>query len=262
MTLAHSPPQATASHFLDDLNEAVRANPVAAGFIGVGVLWMLFGAFKVSVPADATRSVGATPGSRAGAAKQAVADGMAVAESIAGGAARNLSAGAHSAGALARDIGAAGYEALNESGEQAAAMIGHDRDAMNDAWTSSKSAGQEFATSAQKNLNSTMERHPLVLGVIGAGIGAAIASAFPATQTENELMGDIGLGLKENVREFATEAADAARNVAHQTLDEVKEEADTQGLTPSSIRDKLQDIGGRLKTVADAGRRAITDRLS
>jgi len=266
MTLVQTAPsRSTASRFLDDLNGSVRENPVAAGLIGAGLLWMMFGGSKMNIRggvANAARHLGDAVESGAGAARRAVDGGISATDSLAGTAARSLSAGAQAAGTQPRDIAAAGYDALKNSAGRVAETMGSGREALASAVSTSKTAGQEFASTMQGNLTATLERQPLVLGAIGLAIGAGIASAFPATETENKLLGDTGVAFKDNVRELAAGAADAARTVARDTLDEVKNEAAKQGLTPGAVKSRLQDVGDKLRSVAGASRDAIKDRLS
>src|SRR6185295_8691537 len=72
----------------DRMNSAIRENPLAAGLIGVGVAWMLFGGPKgFGAVASGISAAGRSVGSAANAAGTAVAGGL---TSVGSAAARGL----------------------------------------------------------------------------------------------------------------------------------------------------------------------------
>src|SRR6185295_15203285 len=62
---------------LNQLNSAIRENPLAAGLIGAGIAWMLLGGKGIGGMTAAVSSAGRTAGSAAGAAGAAVVGGLA-----------------------------------------------------------------------------------------------------------------------------------------------------------------------------------------
>ncbi len=272
--------------FGDELNAAIRENPVAAGLVGAGVLWMLFGGRLGSGLPGAARTVTNAVGSAASATGHAVgsaasATGHAVGEAISGAASRVgdaarqvggvLSSGAGSAAAAVRDAASAGHGAMHSNGQHGSGQHGSGKGmrAAKNAGQVSSDFGHDIAASVQQNLTAlqnslteALRRQPLVLGAIGLAIGAGIASAFPATKMEQELMGEAGAAVKDRIQEFATETSEFASRRAQEVLDTVKQEAAAHGLTPASATESLKSVAEKVKSAATTSRDAMKDRLS
>jgi len=242
----------TTGSFVEDLNESIRQNPVAAALVGAGVLWMFFGGGKfLSNAATATTNA---VGAAAGSAKNVVGD--AIAET----ASRTVKA-THQAGeaiaektdtvaTLVKDAASAGYEALKSQGE---AVSGSVSSGIQNSARSTSDFGRELGASIQTNLSDTLERQPLLLGAIGLALGAGIAAAFPATSVEKEMLGDAGSAVKKKIQEVAAETSERAKNV----FAEVKKEAQAQGLTS----DALKGVADKVKVAATSSRDSIKGRL-
>jgi hypothetical protein len=251
--------------FVDDLNGAIRENPVAAGLIGMGVLWMFFGSARISAAGQTLPGAARGVTNAVGAAAEA---GSVVGDAIAGtawrasNAARQvgeaISSGAEGAATAVRDTASAGYDTLKSKGRAAAGAMARTG---RETGRSATEFGREFGTSMQQNLTQTLERQPLLLGMIGLGIGAGIA-AFPSTQMERDVMGEAGVAVQDKIREIATETTEFASRRAKEVLDEVKKEAGSQGLTPAAASESLKGAADKVKTVAGASRDSIKDRLS
>jgi hypothetical protein len=253
--------------FVDDLNGAIRENPVAAGLVGMGVLWMFFGSARISAAGQtlpgAARGMTEAVGAAAEATGSMVGDAIAGPASRASDAARQvgeaISSGAEGAATAVRDTASAGYDTLKSKGRAAAGAMARTG---RETGRSATEFGREFGTSMQQNLTQTLERQPLLLGVIGLGIGAGIASAFPSTQMERDVMGEAGVAVQDKIREIATETTEFASRRAKEALDEVKKEAGSQGLTPAAASESLKGAADKVKTVAGASRDSVKDRLS
>jgi hypothetical protein len=89
---------------------------------------------------------------------------------------------------------------------------------------------------ARTMLADVLERQPLVLGVMGLGIGAAIAGAFSATSAERELMGETSEAVRADLSERTAAIAGKLREGA-QTL---KAELNDTG---AEALDRLQQAG-------------------
>src|SRR6478672_2232458 len=73
-----------AGPIIDRVNSAIRDNPLAAGLIGAGVAWMLFGGAKgFNSVAGAAKGAAGQAGSAAAAAGNAMASGLTKAASTA-----------------------------------------------------------------------------------------------------------------------------------------------------------------------------------
>ena len=242
--------------FVEDLNESIRENPVAAALVGAGVLWMFFGSGKLASGLSnaariATNSIGDTASST----------GNAVTDAVSGAASHSLRATqqvgeaiatqAEKAARLVKDTASAGYDVLSSQSEGVSGTV---TSAIQRSARASSEFGREMGTSIQSNLTETLDRQPLLLGAIGLAIGAGIAASFPATSIEKEMMGETGAAVKEKLQEVAHDTSERAKKV----FAEVKKEAQAQGLTP----DAFKDVAGKVKAVASASKDSIKGRLS
>lgn len=109
----------------------------------------------------------------------------------------------------------------------------------------------------------TFERHPLLVGGLGLAIGALIASAIPATAPENRLFGETNEDLQRRAREMASRGYEAARTAAGEIYDETARAAKEQGLSVDALRQAADDLGSKVKNVAErATGMAASDRQS
>lgn len=245
--------------FVDGLNDAVREHPLAAGLIGLGAAWMIFkGPHLPRNFSGAARTLAGAVG--------VAGDTAAAATSRAAKAGRRTASSVQGAGAQVMDTVAEGYDAV---ASQFSDIAGHTTDVAADALEGVKDmahtttqAGVQYAASLQRTLSETLEEQPLLLGAIGLVIGAGIASAFPSTQLESDLMGGTGDAVKERIQGLATDAASLATTRAKAVLDGVRDEAKAQGLTPAGAQDALKTAGEKVKAVANTARDAARDRLS
>lgn len=244
--------------FVDDLNEAIRENPVAAGLVGIGVLWMFFGSARISAFGNALPQATKTATNAVGFAAQAT--GTAVSDALSGTATRldetarqvgnAISSGAGNAATMVLDKASAASGALKGTGSEATQTMSTDR--------SSTQFGRGMGISMQENLTRTLQGQPLLLGVIGVAIGAGIASAFPSTKTEQDMMGGAGAAVKDSLHRIASDASERAKDV----FVEVKKEASAQGLTSASARDGLNGVVEKVKAAATSSRESLNQRLS
>src|SRR5436190_9941422 len=195
-------------NFVEGLSSAIRENPVAAGLVGLGVLWMFFGSAKIGSAATAI----------SGAAEDVLTSAShGVVDTV-----WSASEAAASRGAEAVDKGSETARQVKEAAqEHAEAVRGKISTLGHDAKNAANQFGLEAGRAVQQNLTHTMEQQPLMLGVIGLGIGAGVASMFAATDVERNLMGEAGPTVKEKIRVIASQTAESAEKV----FEEVKNEA-------------------------------------
>ena len=109
----------------------------------------------------------------------------------------------------------------------------------------------------------TFERHPLLVGGLGLAIGALIASAIPSTTPENRLFGETNEDLQRRAREMASRGYEAARTAAGEIYDDTARAAKEQGLSVDALRQAADDLGNKVKNVAErATGMAASDRQS
>lgn len=222
-------------HFLDNLNEAVRDNPVAAGLIGLGLAWIIFN--------KSSAIVGEMP-----RAARATKDTLDTAADVATGAIGSTVVGAVD---QIRKAAAGVSDAVSGGMEAAASKVGsviEGSEAETTKPDKRNADGGSRSLPYRTGLADLLERQPLALAAVGAAVGAAIASAFPSTGTEKRLMGTTG----EKLRETVKGAADAAGERVAMAIEEATDEAIAQNLTPDALKEAAKASAAKLKRVAEA----------
>jgi hypothetical protein len=241
--------------FVAGLNDAVRENPVAAALVGAGVFWMLFGskvpALASAVP-DAAKSVGQSLSSAGQAASEVASD-------AAGSIKRQVSDAVNRTTDAAREITGA---TMGGSSDAISKTISDTGDKMAEIARETMQTGQQYANAVQQRLAEGLERQPLLLGALGIAIGAGIASAFPSTALESELMGKQGTAAREKLETLAEEGKSFAMKRGREVLDDVKGEAAAQGLMPDQAKQSLREFSAKAKSVAGAARESVAKRVS
>jgi hypothetical protein len=221
--------------FVDNLVAAVRDNPLAAALIGGGAFWLLAGneslkkaMSSATAAASSFTEVAARNGQAAASAVQRTAspptapdvgphESFDVGEDLRGAASAAADAPTGAAGQV-RDH-------FNESASAARDKIGALGDVLPD---------REAYARMQSTLANVLERQPLVLGVVGVAVGAALAGAFRTSEMENEWIGDISDDVKadletragavsHSIRESADSLKAEVSDTATEALDRVKQ---------------------------------------
>ncbi len=211
----------TKSGFIDNLVTAARENPLAAALIGGGALWLLAGDQKLKT---ATRSAvdavspvadaGTTLRSAASAVKQTVAPPTAPEMDDEG----SLGVGEtlRGATAAASDAVSGAADSVQDRFDDGVAFLQENFGKLGNALP-----GKETLTSAHSSLAELLERQPLVLGVVGLAIGAAVAGAFRASELENEYIGKVAGEMKADLNRRAGAVSQALREASDTVIAEV-----------------------------------------
>jgi hypothetical protein len=231
-----------ASPIVDRLNDAIRENPLAAGVIGAGLAWMLFGSKGLATIPGMAKDAAAGTISAVGAVGGATADRLRSAGKAAASAARGAaSTVADRASSIVPDIEPPDTAQFSDAAAESAS-------ALSDGLKSVSAAAGEYGGILKSRLSDSLERQPLLLGAIGLAIGACIASSFATTKAEQEWIGEQGAQARETVQGALNEAKDRAQEV----LSEVQEEASRQGLTLEAAKEAASSVAGKLRNVADS----------
>lgn len=229
---------------LDDVNTAIRDNPLAAGLIGLGAAWFLFGGARSMMPS----MVGVANAARkpTDAATEGFKAASTAASDIVSSASETLSSGVR---AVADTASGGLSQVTNGASEQASRL----KDYAGSASQTLKDSSGELLGTAQDNLRAAFERQPLLIGLAGAAVGLALASAFPRSKLEEEWMGGTSDEARRKASEFASEAGAVARRV----IDEVSNEAQAQGLTGATVSDAVSASREKLSAVGSAATSAF-----
>jgi hypothetical protein len=236
-----------ASPMVDRLNDAIRDNPLAAGLIGAGVAWMIFGAKGFTTLGGLAKDAASSTASAAMAAGGAVSDGVRTAGKAAVSAAQTAgTVVGDKATSIVPDLDVHDVGGVANSAAEASTVVG-------DRLKSVAASGKEYGAVLKSRLSDTLEQQPLLLGAIGVAIGAGIASAFATTDAEREWIGERGAQARDAIEGVLTDVKDRAQDV----LSEVQDEASRQGLTVEGAKAAAASVAGKLRNVAGGATDAV-----
>ena len=219
------------------LNDAIRQNPVAAGLIGAGVAWMLLGGRGV-------RALTAPVPGLANSAASGVGN-------LAAGGFEGLKRGASAAFDGAQDVAA---DVRSRAGQVVDKLTPESNDRLESAASQVQTSrmAAPFANvdfnAAREKVTNAFEQQPLLMGLAGLAVGAAVAAAFKTTETEQEILGDYAGSLREQASGVVAEAKSRAARAA----EAMQDEAAAQGLTASNAQAQVKAAAQKAAEVAKA----------
>ena len=235
---------------MDGLTTACRDNPLAAALIGGGALWLLIGSDRLKNAAGSVTSAAAPLADLGTRAQRSVASTWDDAYGSARDhvsrmqdeASRGINETVRNTRAAASDAMSGAAETVSERFDEGVAGA---RD-MFDRLGRTLPRKETFAQ-AQSSLSDLLERQPLVLGAVGLAIGAAVAGAMARTDVEDEWVGNLSDGLKEDLKERAGAVSQSVREGA----DTLKAELADAG---AEYADRVQQAG---RDALEAGREKL-----
>jgi len=121
-----------------------------------------------------------------------------------------------------------------------------------DAARAARDTASDLADRAQKTIFQTIEQNSLVVAGVGLLIGGLIASALPRSEIEDDLAGGVSDEVKRRAQNAVSQGLDAAKTAAGEVYDEASRLAEAEGLTPRGLSEAAQDIGQRVRRVAES----------
>jgi hypothetical protein len=242
----------------------------------MGALWLFFGGSKTSLLGSSRDAVGAAYNLAKDGAER-LADTAQRGASVVGGSLSRMvdaageaisEAGSRAADVAQRSAAEVG-ETISSAGSQAADAVSSTVKSLTSAAPSRQPSSrpepggfqqglQSAGRSVQQELAHLFERQPLALGAVGLAIGAAIAAAVPATDAEKQMMGEASGLVKDQAKKFASGAV----ALGGQVVDEIKREAEVQGLTPAKALETVETVKDKLMAVGESARQGIKDKVA
>ena len=121
-----------------------------------------------------------------------------------------------------------------------------------DAARSISAKASDVSDHAGKTILQTIEESPLLVAGVGLLVGGLIASAFPRSEFEDELVGDTSSAAKRQLEAAASKGFDTAKTAVGEVYDETSRQAEAEGLTTEGLGRAAQDISQRVRRVAEA----------
>jgi hypothetical protein len=229
--------------FVDGLTTACRDNPLAAALIGGGALWLLIGSDRLRNAAGTVTSAAAPLADLGARAQRSVASTWDDAYgSVRDRASRMQDQASRGIDETMRDTRTAASDAMSGAAETVSERFDEGVAGAREMFDRLGRAlpRKETFAQAQSSLSDLLERQPLVLGAVGLAIGAAVAGAMARTDVEDQWVGNLSDGLKEDLKERAGAVSQS-----------VQEAADT-------LKGEITDAGAEYADrVKQAGRDAI-----
>jgi hypothetical protein len=223
--------------FVDSLVAAVRENPLAAALIGGGAFWLVVGNDRL---------------------KTAASSAVAAASPLVDVSARSLRAAAPTlkrtaapptAPELDRDESNGVGEAVRTAGGTVSDAVSGASDTIKERFDegvayASENLGnlanslpsRESVTKLQSSLADVLERQPLMLGVVGLAVGAAVAGAFQSSDLEAEWIGGLSDEVKIDLNRRAGAVTDSLQDASETLTAEL-------GDTASEAVDRVKQAG-------------------
>jgi hypothetical protein len=231
--------RSTQTGFFDNLVAAAKENPLAAVLIGGGALWLMAGEDRIKGAARST----------AAAASGVVDGGVSTMRTAASAIQRT--AAPPTAPEMDHIGSLDGEDTLQSAKDAASGVLSGTADKMRAqfedglemardgfAKVRDQIPGGEAVSKAKSSLSDVLEKQPLVLGVVGLAIGAAVAGAFRTTDIENEYVGETSDAVKADLNSGVGAVSQALRENSDTLLAEV---SDTGGEALDRIRQTGMD---------------------
>ena len=196
--------------FVRNFGGQIKSNPLPVALVGAGLAWLMLGRGGSSGYAESDiesryRAAGDTPSSKPSLKDKAPQTATQAAKA------------ADAAFTSATDTAADAYKSATRSASHIADRMGRTAEDMSGRAT-------DMRRKTSERLSHMVEEYPLVLGVIGLALGAAVGSALPGTRTEDRMAGDVSKEFKRQAKREMSEQADKAMNVAERAYDSAVKE--------------------------------------
>jgi uncharacterized protein YjbJ (UPF0337 family) len=154
-----------------------------------------------------------------------------------------------------RAVGSAASSAqdiASDAASTARRMAGTAADAGMNAAKTARDKASDLSGRAGKTVLETIEQNPLVVAGVGLLIGGLIASALPRSGIEDGLIGGASTAVKKRAQAAASQGIGAAKDAVGDVYDRAVRQAESEGLSPDALSNAAQDIGQRVRRVAES----------
>lgn len=154
-------------------------------------------------------------------------------------------------------------ERASEFGDRLSDKTSKGSDAMHQAFSSAQHSTSDMSSrvgssigdtyhAADRQFRQAVKEVPMGVGLGFLGLGVLAGLLLPRTEAEDELMGDAADDLKHAATDKGEELMEKGKHVASRVADKAMEEADQQGLNPSTAKDAAGSLSDKIGSVVDA----------
>jgi hypothetical protein len=110
----------------------------------------------------------------------------------------------------------------------------------------------EASHQVSSGVGEIIQRNPLLVGGVGLTIGMLIASALPKSDIERNIIGSASADVRKRANEFAATQLDTVKGLASDAIADLAENANKEGLMPADLNAAAEDLGRRVRKVAES----------
>jgi hypothetical protein len=215
---------------------------------GVGSATQKVAAFGSALK-DSSASLAGSASDSAAGLKQRAADAL-------GATSEALGAGAARTGSMVRDRAGDAVELGSNAAEFGTNTGLKLRDQAVEASLKLRDQAVETSHKVSSGMSDVIQRNPLLFGGFGLTVGMVIASALPKSDIEKDIVGDASADVRKRANELASKQFDAVKGLASEAIADVAYHASQEGLTPADLNAVTEDLGRRVRKVAESASEA------
>jgi uncharacterized protein DUF3618 len=223
----------TAGGWRQSMMETIKANPMPAALVGLGVGWMLLNRptreshlsqmnYGYSSRQPRYSAAGYAPNVYGDQAYRSVSEGG------------SLSAAASSAQDAVGRVTEQAQQTASEAVQQVQGAAGDMMEQVQETGGQVVERVQEQASRAQGFLERQLQENPLLVGAVAVAIGGVLAGTVRRTEREDQLLGPARDRVVGSARQLTDEAMQKVGRVVEEVQTTASEEAKKQSLIPES----------------------------
>jgi hypothetical protein len=128
-----------------------------------------------------------------------------------------------------------------------------------DALGAARERASDTMARASRSLGEMVQQNPLVVAGIGLAIGALIGASLPTSEVEKSLVGGANGQILKRAKQAAAQGLATVATAAAGVRDDVAKAAEEQGLDSEGLKATADEIGHRVRKVAENATTAAFD---